>query len=103
MSRTLPHTHNVLGVTIHYTGHPKRNRWYENRSKHQGRHSGGISNGDFQAALGVHGPQRVHRVETMVCAVASHLARPEDEIISETQGLVKAIPVPRKAVVNDQD
>ena len=39
----------------------------------------------------------------MVCAVASDLAQPGDEIVLDNQGVMKATPVPCKAVVKDQD
>ena len=35
--------------------------------------------------------------------MASHLAQPEDEIILDNQGMVKATRIPRKGVVKDQD
>ena len=100
---TLPPTQSVLGVTIHYNGHPTTTRWYTDDSKRHGRAGAGISNGNFRAAFRVHGPQQVYKAETMACALASHLAQPGDEIILDNQGVVKATPTPRKGVFKHQD
>ena len=51
---------------------------------------GGIYNGNFRAAFRVHRPQQVYRTETIVCAVASELAREGNEVILDNQGVVKA-------------
>ena len=58
VTRTLPHTQNVLGVTIHCTGHPMTNRWYTEGSKCHSRAGGGINNGEFRAAFGCTAPNR---------------------------------------------
>ena len=103
MTQTLPHTRNVLGVTIYYTGHPTTRRWYTDGSKRHGRAGGGINNGECRAAFRVHGPQWLHRAESMACAVALDLAQPGDEIVLDNHGVVKATPVPRRGVVKDED
>ena len=56
VTRTLPHTRNILGVTVHFTGHPTPNRWYTDGLKRHGRVGGGIGNGGFEVAFRVHGP-----------------------------------------------
>ena len=95
VTRTLPHTQSVLGVTAR--------RWYTDGSKRHGRAGGGISNEAFRAAVRVHGPQQVYRAETIACAVASDLAQPRDDIVLDNQGVVKVTPVPRRGIVKDQD
>ena len=50
----------------------------------------GMYNGLFQAAFRVHGPQQVHRAETMACAITSNMAQEGDEIINK--GVVKHLP-----------
>ena len=81
VTHTLPHTRNVLGVTIYYTGHSTTRWWYMDGSKRHSRARGGINNGEFRAAFRVHGPQQVYRAEAMACAVASDLAQPGDDIV----------------------
>ena len=51
----------------------------------------------------MHGPQQVHRADTVACALASELAREGDEVILDNQGVVKATPTKRRGVVKDQD
>ena len=88
--RLLPQTQHILGVTLHYTSKPTTNRWYTDGSKRHISAGGGISNGHLRAAFPVHGPQQMHRAETMACTVGSQLAQPKDEIILDHQGVVKA-------------
>ena len=57
----------------------------------------------IRASFCVRRPQQVCRAETMVCAVASHLAPLGDEFILNYQGVVKATPMPRKGMLKDQD
>ena len=51
MTHTLPHTWNVLGVTVYYTGHPTTRRWYTDGSKHHGRAGGGHQQRGFLCNL----------------------------------------------------
>ena len=88
--QTLPHMRNVPGVTIYYSRQPTTRWWYTDGSKHHNRAGGGISDGDFRAALCVHGPQQVYRAETTACAVAWDLAQLGDEIVLDSRGMVKA-------------
>ena len=71
----MPHTTQLQGVTIHYTGEPTITRWYTDGSKRHGQAGGEIYNGNNGAAFRVHGPQQVYRAETMACALVSDMAR----------------------------
>ena len=101
VSEALPQQRKTHRITIHYTGEPTATRWYTDGWKRLGRAGGGIYNGNYRAAFRVCGPQQVYRAETIACALASALPSTGDEIILDTQGVVKATPVKRKGVVKD--
>ena len=86
----LPHKIQLQGVTIHYAGEPNTTRWWTNCSKRHGHAVGGMYNGNFWASFHVHGPQQVYRAETMVCVLASDMAKEGVEIILDNQRVAKA-------------
>ena len=101
--QALPLIQRIFLVTVYYIGRPTTTHRYTDGSKCHNRTGGGIGNGNLRAAFHVHGPQQVHRAETMACVVASHLAELRGDIIRDNQGVINATPVPRKTVVKDQD
>ena len=83
----LPNTRACCGVTLHYAGEPTTKRCYTHGSKRHGRMGGAIHRVQFHFTFRIHGPQQVHRAETMACAIATNMAPEGNEIVFGNQGI----------------
>ena len=103
VSQALPYQQQLHGITLHHTSELPTTRCYTDGWKRHCRAGGGLYNGRFRAGFRVHGPQQVYRAETIACALASELNKEGDDVILDSQGVVKATRTKRKGVVKEQD